>query len=252
MIQVGVVYMCANVMGYIPIGNSLFTQLFNATKMARPKPSKPLPVLRRTPIQGRAEHTVETFFQAIAQILEADGNASLNTNKIAEKAGFSIGTLYQYFPSKEALMFAFATRNRARVMQKISDVLLKAELEDSDPYRLLQEFVHVLVQSYASHRKLRRALVSLVWQIDRGDSAAQLQRETSDRLAVALARFSARATAAGDHTAPRFRTEPAALFVIVRAVSAAIRSASLEESAFLGTAGFEDGLVRLAWGMMTD
>lgn len=58
--------------------------------------------MRKLPTQDRAHATIEAIFQATAQIVETEGEARLTTNKVAQKAGFSIGTLYQYFPGKEA------------------------------------------------------------------------------------------------------------------------------------------------------
>ncbi len=220
--------------------------------MPQSKSVKFSPAARRTPVQGRAGRTVETFFQAIAQISESDGDTSLSTNKIAEKAGFSIGTLYQYFPSAEALMFAMIKRDRGRVQQKLAAVLAKAELHESDAYQLIKEFIHILVQSYAGDQKLRRTMVRIGWQMDQGESMVQLNRETSDRLAVALARFSARATARETNTTPKLRMQPATLFAVTRAVSGVIRSASLEEFPLIASPEFEAGLVKLAWGMLKD
>jgi AcrR family transcriptional regulator len=218
--------------------------------MAASKPVKPAPVLRRAPTQERAERTVEIIFQATAQIVEDDGEGALNTNKIAAKAGFSVGTLYQYFPSKEAILLAMITRERARVMQKLYDLLSKAELLTPDPRTLLTDFVHILVESFATGRNLRRTMIRLAWQMDHLDTVTQAMREGSERISVALSRISARAD--GSATQPKLRTNPSALFVVTRAIMGAIRSASLEKSALLGSPEFEEELVRLAWGMLVD
>jgi AcrR family transcriptional regulator len=50
---------------------------------------------RRQPRQARSEHTVQLIFEATAQVLRDEGEAALTTNRIAERAGLSIGTLYQ-------------------------------------------------------------------------------------------------------------------------------------------------------------
>ena len=52
---------------------------------------------RRKPTQARARATMDMIFEATARIIERDGIAALNTNRIAERAGVSIGTLYEYF-----------------------------------------------------------------------------------------------------------------------------------------------------------
>ena len=56
------------------------------------------------PVQDRSKQTVEYILQASISILESDGMKGFNTNAIAKKAGVSIGSLYQYFPSKDAIM----------------------------------------------------------------------------------------------------------------------------------------------------
>ncbi|MGE4426544.1 MAG: TetR/AcrR family transcriptional regulator [Solirubrobacteraceae bacterium] len=63
---------------------------------------------RRSPSQGRSRATVEALVEAAAQIFECHGYAAGTTNRIAERAGVSIGTLYQYFADKDALLVAVA------------------------------------------------------------------------------------------------------------------------------------------------
>ncbi len=61
---------------------------------------------RKRPVQRRSRFTVEQILTAAAQVFEAHGYAGGTTNRIAARAGVSIGTLYQYFPSKEAVAVA--------------------------------------------------------------------------------------------------------------------------------------------------
>jgi AcrR family transcriptional regulator len=65
---------------------------------------------RRRPRQARSRATWEAIVEAAAQILERRGPAGFNTNEVAERAGVSIGTLYQYFADKHALLAAAARR----------------------------------------------------------------------------------------------------------------------------------------------
>lgn len=71
-------------------------------------------VPRRQPRQARALATRAAIFEATAQILESEGEAGFNTNRVAERAGVSIGTLYQYFSSKQAILAAMAREENAR------------------------------------------------------------------------------------------------------------------------------------------
>ena len=65
---------------------------------------------RRKPRQARSRATWEAIVEAAAQILERRGPAGFNTNEVAERAGVSIGTLYQYFADKHAILAAAARR----------------------------------------------------------------------------------------------------------------------------------------------
>ena len=65
---------------------------------------------RRKPRQARSRATWEAIVEAAAQILERRGPTAFNTNEVAERAGVSIGTLYQYFEDKHAILAAAARR----------------------------------------------------------------------------------------------------------------------------------------------
>jgi AcrR family transcriptional regulator len=69
---------------------------------------------RKAPRQARAQASYEAILEAAAQIIAARGLAGFNTNAVAEKAGVSIGSLYQYFPNKDALMVALIRRHQER------------------------------------------------------------------------------------------------------------------------------------------
>lgn len=70
----------------------------------------PLLKPRKTPAHPRSEQTVAILLEAAAQLLERNGLEGFNTNAIAERAGVSIGSLYQYFPGKDALTLALMRR----------------------------------------------------------------------------------------------------------------------------------------------
>lgn len=80
---------------------------------------------RKIPKQGRAKRTVESILVAAAHILAKEGCDAVNTNRIAELAGISIGSLYQYFPCKEAIMTALIERHALKMMDLVETILLK-------------------------------------------------------------------------------------------------------------------------------
>jgi AcrR family transcriptional regulator len=72
---------------------------------------------RKQPRQARAQHTVDAIIEAAARILEEQGHGGFTTNAVAELAGVSIGTLYQYFPDKDALLGALIGRKTAGLVE---------------------------------------------------------------------------------------------------------------------------------------
>ena len=79
---------------------------------------------RRSPKQERAKDTIQCILDATAKVLVARGYAKTSTNHIAEKAGISVGSLYQYFKNKESLVHALLVQHCER-----SESLLSSELE---------------------------------------------------------------------------------------------------------------------------
>jgi AcrR family transcriptional regulator len=88
---------------------------------------------RKKPTQSRSEDTVAAIVEAAAQVLESDGFEGFNTNAVAVRAGVSIGSLYQYFPNKDALTVALIRREGKRFHDDASAALAqrsgKAALE---------------------------------------------------------------------------------------------------------------------------
>jgi AcrR family transcriptional regulator len=194
---------------------------------------------RRTPRQGRARTTIELIFEATARILQRGGEAALNTNAIAEQAGISIGTLYQYFPNKEAIMVAMGRRllesDRLTVMKAISGAL---DDPDAEAARIA---INRLINLSRTNPKVRRIITQTLLAQGFGDELAKPVQEITQMLAARADRILPR------RTAP---ISPVTLFVLTRAVIGVIRAAAHEESPFLGTTEFEEELVRLVEGFL--
>jgi AcrR family transcriptional regulator len=82
--------------------------LTNKTRVhdGRGRPRKNTLKARKMPTQARSQETVTVILEASARILESEGLRGFNTNAIAERAGVSVGSLYQYFPDKDAIVLA--------------------------------------------------------------------------------------------------------------------------------------------------
>jgi len=198
--------------------------------------------VRRKPSQARSEQTVQAIFEATAHVLHEVGEAALTTNRIAERAGLSIGTLYQYFDSKEAIVLAILSRTREKVLQDLDQLMARAEAELMDPQQLLRSYVKLYVSEFGVGRAQERELVRLAWSLDRHELIVLSLREASERLAMHLQRL--------PHPSVQQPT-PTMVFVLTRGLAGIVRSAVLEGSPVLGTKAFEDELVNALWGVLT-
>lgn len=78
---------------------------------------------RKQPRQQRSAVMVELILQAAARVLERESLAGFNTNRVAEIAGISVGSLYQYFPNKDALVTMLITRAQASLGTALAEVI---------------------------------------------------------------------------------------------------------------------------------
>lgn len=191
--------------------------------------------MRKSPAQERSERTIETIFEATAQILDRDGDKGVSTNTIAERAGFSIGTLYQYFPNKDAILLAMAEREERRIMGRVEAVLSGADNADfEERVRLV---VRTILSAFDGRFRIRHRL-----------TLAVLRSSTLATRNQAVARISARLSDNLLRRANAGEIRPmseAAVFVMTRALVGTIRNAMIEDSPLLRTPEFEDELVRL-------
>lgn len=84
---------------------------------------RPLPQPRKTPRQARSQAMVEAILEATARVLAERGYAGTNTNVVAQRAGVSVGSVYQYFPNKDSLITALHERHGAQMYEAIAAVL---------------------------------------------------------------------------------------------------------------------------------
>ena len=86
---------------------------------------RPDPRARRDPAQERSRQTVDAIVDAAGQLLVEHGRLGVTTNAVAERAGVSIGSLYQYFPNKETIFASLQERHRDQVMPLIQHALAR-------------------------------------------------------------------------------------------------------------------------------
>ncbi len=200
---------------------------------------QPIVQMRKSPTQERAIRTIGEILDAAAQILQKDGERGLTTNKVADRAGFSIGTLYQYFPNKDAIIVGIADRERRNIEAQIREAF-SAKAFGSAP-EVIREIVRILVRAFSGRRRARRFIILALLRSGHFDAV-----QKSGQLLIEMI-----VREAGRPDSGLRLLSPARAYVLTRAIQGAIRSAVLEESPLLETQEFEDELVLLAKSYLT-
>jgi AcrR family transcriptional regulator len=108
---------------------------------------------RKIPQQSRAEQTVATILEAAARVLETKGMDGMNTNLVAQRAGVGVGSLYQYFPNKDALIVALSKREGAVFFAEAAGALSEPTGQSA-----LKHLITVSVHQQLRRPALARAL----------------------------------------------------------------------------------------------
>ena len=137
---------------------------------------------RKQPQQARSAELVAAILQAGAQVLAREGATRFTTARVAEKAGVSIGSLYQYFPNKAAILYRLQTQE----WQRTSD-LLRRLLEDArhPPPQRLRNLVHAFVRSECEEAVMRIALNDAA-PLYRDAPEARATKEEGGRIVLAF------------------------------------------------------------------
>ena len=106
-----------------------------------PQPPKALKP-RKTPSQSRSRVTVDAIFEATIQVLLSQGMAGLTTTGVAERAGVSVGTMYQYFPNKQALVYALNERFLTTLAERVEATCVQMQ------GRPIAEAAEALIDTY--------------------------------------------------------------------------------------------------------
>jgi AcrR family transcriptional regulator len=136
---------------------------------------KPLTKPRKNASQDRSRATVDALVEATARILVKEGYEKASTNRIAEAAGVSVGSLYQYFPSKEALVVAVIDRHNRDTMRLVRAVL--NEVAGQPVQRVIPKMVAVAIQAHRINPKLHRVLTEQIPRTGQLDNVEAFNRE---------------------------------------------------------------------------
>jgi AcrR family transcriptional regulator len=119
---------------------------------------------RKQPLQERSRLTVNTILQASTQILNQIGLEDLSTNKIAQKAGISIGSLYQYFPNKESIIAALLEQYVEKQFFIIREEMGKQKGKDLES--TIRSIVHAYLAGKKSTTKFNKFFAQMLFKID--------------------------------------------------------------------------------------
>ena len=128
---------------------------------------------RKLPTQTRAQHTVDAILRATAHILKTKGFQACSTNAVAKKAGVSIGSLYQYFPSKEALVAALAEQHARRGYELLLESVREAAERPRSIEASVRHFIGAMVRLHTDDAVLHRVLMEQLPAIKSGVVAMQ-------------------------------------------------------------------------------
>jgi AcrR family transcriptional regulator len=120
---------------------------------------------RKSASQERSRSTVDALLEATTRILIKEGYDRASTNRIAEVAGVSIGSLYQYFPSKEALVAAVVERHSQELSKVTRNALLKVAARPIEV--AAREFVSVAIEAHRVNPKLHGVLAEQIPRVGR-------------------------------------------------------------------------------------
>lgn len=191
-------------------------------------------VIRKAPKQARALATVEAILTATAEVLAEVGYDRATTNAIAKRAGVSIGSLYQYYPNKEALVTALCERHMAETTGMI--VAEVAALRDKPLDVAITGLIKALLRAHAAAPQLHRVLIESVPRITGFERVAQI-----DRMMIELIR------AELERREERLRPEnlEIAVFILVHSVQAVIHAAVLDRPRTLGDDALADEVTEM-------
>lgn len=197
---------------------------------------KPSP--RRAPKRKSGEQIVQAILEAAAELLSEKGYAHTSTNAIADRAGVSIGSLYHYFSSKEALLMALSSQLEQHTLVQFQESL--AACTEHTVQSCGQAVVKMLNGRQLGDLQLRRELLRFTPRDWTSEVAGNVDSQVAENLEALLAAL------------PDARNGNRALmaFIILYAIEGIFEAIVLHQGNLLGSSALEEELVRLITGYL--
>jgi AcrR family transcriptional regulator len=188
---------------------------------------------RRRPRQARSRATVDAILEGAARVLVREGYDAASTNRVAREAGVSVGSLYQYFDSKEAIVTALLERHRDEQMAILEREMVR--LVRAPVREAVAGYVRAIVEAHRGAPELHRALTSQAMHLGLGPIQEATKRASQLVMVWLVSR--------GDEVRV---TDPAlAAWMLVTTTEAVLHAAILDDPGRIETPEFERELVSL-------
>jgi AcrR family transcriptional regulator len=187
---------------------------------------------RRRPNQRRARQTVDAILEAAIRVLKREGFGAITTNRIAEVAGVSIGSVYQYFPDKRAIFVALHQRH-VEEMDRLVGIKL-VEHANSSLEGLVCGLVEAVVEAHATDPELHELLLTQVPHRVDGTQGFAMRLHGAFRLAIA----------SKHRDLKRHRDLDKIVFITANMVEALSHAAALQRPDNLSRAEVKEEIVR--------
>jgi AcrR family transcriptional regulator len=178
---------------------------------------------------------VEAIFEATGQLGEADGLSGLTIARIAEVAGYGAGTVYDYFPSKKAILIAMARRELDRTFQSIEAAILSGE--DNIDNMVSRSAIRAMIGGFGGRQRLRGVLLGTMITEGHGAELAQPVEKIVALLAARRPRIDG---------ADLGGLKPEQIYVITRALVGVIRAWAMEGAEQVSGEALEIELTEMA------
>jgi AcrR family transcriptional regulator len=129
---------------------------------------------RKTPRQVRSAATVAAIFEATFQVLLSDGMGRLTTTRVAERAGVSVGTMYQYFPHKQALLYALLDKYLEDVVIAVEEACTR--LQGARLAEMSEGLTEAYLNAKLRHMPASLALYAVAAELDTAELVADVVR----------------------------------------------------------------------------
>lgn len=195
---------------------------------------------RKLPKQRRSKEMVETILEATARVLVKEGYGEASTNRVAEVAGVSVGSVYQYFPNKESLVAALMDRHLDE-MRGIYEGKF-AELRNAPLEVAVRGLISASVEAHAVRPELHKVFVEQVPRVGDLGKIAEVGGRIEEELLDLLRR----------HRQEVEREDSGlAVFLILYGVESTIHAAVIERPEYVKDGRLADELTKLVLGYLS-